>query len=209
MSRSLRRCSRSSSRAGDEIALDGVQAILITSANGIRALAQAHEPARCEGLRRRRAIGRSGARVGIFRYRSRVRRCAARSPSRDATCHQRTARLLHAAGAETRGNLAEMLASRGFQRAAKSLRRRCSRIIFPRRCKRRWRKHQSTPPCSFRRARRAFSPTSSRAKICGLLPHTRRTSASARPPPPNCARCLPRNPRCRRPNQEALLALLD
>ncbi len=100
--------------AGDEIVLDGVQAVLVTSANGIRALArrtsrrdvlvcavgaQSAEAARKEGFETVcHAAGDAAAlaKLAIERL----------TPEHGA--------LLHAAGAETRGSLAEALIGRGF-----------------------------------------------------------------------------------------------
>jgi uroporphyrinogen-III synthase len=101
-------------RAGGDIALDDVQAVLITSANGIRALAtrskrrdvkvlavgmQSADAARELGFADvEDAGGDAQALAGLV--------IAFLNPQGDA--------LLHAAGAETRGHLADILSGRGF-----------------------------------------------------------------------------------------------
>jgi uroporphyrinogen-III synthase len=101
-------------RDGPAISLDGVQAILATSANGVRAIAR-RTPRRDVALF---AVGRQTAQVARRAGFSAVQsadgdgaalaRAAARWAKRDGGA------LLHAAGAETKGDLAAALTKDGF-----------------------------------------------------------------------------------------------
>ncbi|HXL99870.1 MAG TPA: uroporphyrinogen-III synthase [Rhizomicrobium sp.] len=101
-------------REGPAISLDGVQAILATSANGVRAIAR-RTPRRDVALF---AVGRQTAdaarRAGFGAVQSAdgdgaaLTRAAARWAKRDGGS------LLHAAGAETKGDLAAALVKDGF-----------------------------------------------------------------------------------------------
>jgi uroporphyrinogen-III synthase len=101
-------------RDGEEIALEGVQAILVTSANGVRALArrttrrdvplfavgrQSAEVARAAGFADVRSADGDGAALA---------RAAMRWASRDGGV------LLHVAGRETKGELSATLEKEGF-----------------------------------------------------------------------------------------------
>ncbi|MGB8366185.1 MAG: uroporphyrinogen-III synthase [Rhizomicrobium sp.] len=101
-------------RAGAEIALDGVQAILVTSANGIRALAK-------RALRRDvkvLAVGAQSNRAARDAGFTDVEHAAGDAAALAALAAAQLAPgdgvLLHAAGAETRGALAATLAAKGF-----------------------------------------------------------------------------------------------
>jgi len=102
-------------RPGSEIALDGVQAVLVTSANSIRALARR--------TRRRdvkiMAVGaQSAATARALGFSNVAHADGDAAALADLTAAQLTpdgGALVHAAGAETRGRLAEALQSRGFE----------------------------------------------------------------------------------------------
>ena len=101
-------------RERHEIGLDGVQAILVTSANGIRALAE-RTPQRDVPVL---AVGGQSAEVarsvGFANVAHAGGDAAALANLAIATLVPRNGSLLHASGSETRGNLADILAARGF-----------------------------------------------------------------------------------------------
>jgi len=99
-------------RGGEEVALDGVQAVLITSANGIRALAQrtARRDVRVlavgqQSAQEARALGFADVEDARGDAQALAELARTRLKPQDGT-------LLHASGAETRGQLAQNL--RGF-----------------------------------------------------------------------------------------------
>jgi uroporphyrinogen-III synthase len=101
-------------RAGGEISLDGVQAILITSANGLRALAQ-------RTVRRDVplfAVGRQSAQeardAGFSDVRNAEGGSAALATAAAGWADPAAGALLHVSGAETAGDLAGALEATGF-----------------------------------------------------------------------------------------------
>ncbi len=100
--------------AGADIALDGVQAILVTSANGIRALAKRVRRRDVKVL----AVGAQSAEAARDAGFGDVEHAAGDAAALAALAAARLAPgdgvLLHAAGAETRGALAETLRAKGF-----------------------------------------------------------------------------------------------
>ena len=101
-------------RAGGDIPLDGVQAILITSANGIRALVTRTNRRDVTVL----AVGAQSAKtartLGFVNVRHARRDAEALAELAAASLAAPDGALFHAAGSETRGNLKELLAARGF-----------------------------------------------------------------------------------------------
>ena len=100
--------------AGGEIALDGVQAVLITSANGIRALAQRTARRDVRVL----AVGEQSAEtahaLGFENVDHARGDAVALANLAVATLSPKNGVLVHISGSETRGNLVEKLAASGF-----------------------------------------------------------------------------------------------
>lgn len=100
---------------GPKLTLDGIQAVLATSANGVRALA-ARSDARDVPLF---AVGpqtaEAAARAGFIRIRNAGGDAAALAEAVPAWADPKKGPLLHAAGEESSGKLAEALAAKGFQ----------------------------------------------------------------------------------------------
>jgi uroporphyrinogen-III synthase len=101
-------------RAGGEIVLDGVQAILITSANAVRALAQRTARRDLRVL----AVGEQSAEtahaLGFRNVDHAGGDAVALANLAVATLSPKGGALVHISGSETRGNLAEKLAASGF-----------------------------------------------------------------------------------------------
>ncbi|HTW35526.1 MAG TPA: uroporphyrinogen-III synthase [Rhizomicrobium sp.] len=101
-------------RAGGDIALDGVQAVLVTSANGIRALATRTRRRDVKVL----AVGAQSANtareLGFADVDDAGGDAQALAALAIANLDAKRGALFHASGAETRGNLAETLSARGF-----------------------------------------------------------------------------------------------
>jgi len=101
-------------RPRHEIGLDGVQAFLVTSANGIRALAACTARRDLPVL----AVGAQSAdtahALGFARVTDAGGDAAALANLAITALVPRNGALVHASGSETRGNLAEILATRGF-----------------------------------------------------------------------------------------------
>lgn len=101
-------------REGPAITLDGVQAILVTSANGIRALANRTAQRDVPVF----AVGRQSASVagelGFLRVRDAGGNATALANLVAAQLRPDGGALVHAAGADTRGDLAGKLGARGF-----------------------------------------------------------------------------------------------
>ncbi|HUO94179.1 MAG TPA: uroporphyrinogen-III synthase [Rhizomicrobium sp.] len=101
-------------RAGGDIPLDGVQAVLVTSANGIRALAARTKRRDAKVL----AVGTQSAEtaraLGFAHVAHADRDAAALANLAITTLAPQHGALFHAAGSPTRGNLTELLATRGF-----------------------------------------------------------------------------------------------
>jgi uroporphyrinogen-III synthase len=101
-------------RAGADISLNGVQAILVTSANGIRALAKRSRRRDVKVL----AVGAQSAQAARDAGFADVEHAAGDAVALVALAAALLAPgdgvLLHAAGAETRGALGETLAAKGF-----------------------------------------------------------------------------------------------
>ncbi len=102
-------------RNGPEVALDGVQAILATSANGIRAFAR-------RTLRRDVAVlavgaqsGETARELGFADVRHAGGDAAALVDLTVALRAPQAGDLLHAAGSETRGDIAGRLTAKGFR----------------------------------------------------------------------------------------------
>ncbi|HEY2068348.1 MAG TPA: uroporphyrinogen-III synthase [Rhizomicrobium sp.] len=101
-------------RDGGDIALDGVQAILATSANGVRAIARRITRRDVPLFAVGRQTAAEAARDGFAAVRSADGDGAALA---EATAHwakPEDGALLHAAGAQTSGDLAAALTARGF-----------------------------------------------------------------------------------------------
>lgn len=100
--------------AGGYIPLDGVQAVLVSSANGVRALA-AHTKRRDIAVL---AVGTQSANtakeLGFLNVQDAGGDARALAELAAANFEPRNGVLVHAAGAETRGNLVETLSARGF-----------------------------------------------------------------------------------------------
>jgi uroporphyrinogen-III synthase len=100
---------------GPKLALDGVQAILATSANGVRALA-ARTDARDVAIF---AVGpqtaEAAVRAGFIRIRNADGDAAVLADAIPAWADPKRGPLLHAAGEESSGKLAEALTAKGFQ----------------------------------------------------------------------------------------------
>jgi uroporphyrinogen-III synthase len=101
-------------RTGEEIALDGVQAVLITSANGIRALATRTKRRDMKVL----AVGEQSANtareLGFVEVDDAHGDAQALADLAIARFKPQNGALFHASGAEMRGGLAEKLSARGF-----------------------------------------------------------------------------------------------
>ena len=101
-------------RAGADLSLDGVQAVFVTSANGIRALARRTNKRDIEIL----AVGAQSAetarQVGFANVRHADGDARALADLVIANLKPENGALFHAAGAETRGRLAETLSAQGF-----------------------------------------------------------------------------------------------
>ena len=101
-------------RAGGDIALDDVQAVLITSANGIRALATCSKRRDVKVL----AVGMQSADAarewGFADVEDAGGDAQALAGLVIAFLNPQGGALLHASGAETRGHLADILSARGF-----------------------------------------------------------------------------------------------
>jgi uroporphyrinogen-III synthase len=101
-------------RAGAEIALDDVQAVLVTSANGIRALATRTKQRDVKIL----AVGAQSALAaresGFADVEDAGGDAQALAGLATAFLNPQGGVLLHASGAETRGHLADILSIRGF-----------------------------------------------------------------------------------------------
>jgi uroporphyrinogen-III synthase len=100
---------------GPRLTLEGIQAVLATSANGVRALA-ARSDARDVPLF---AVGpqtaEAAARAGFIRIRNASGDAAALADAVPGWADPKAGPLIHAAGAESSGKLAEALAAKGFQ----------------------------------------------------------------------------------------------
>ena len=95
--------------------LDGAQAVLFTSANGVRAFAAATDAARPSRLRGRRRHGRGGARGGLRRCRERRRRRRrSRGAGAASASSPRAARSSTPTASAVAGDLAGALAEAGF-----------------------------------------------------------------------------------------------
>ena len=101
-------------RAGGDIPLDGVQAVLITSANGIRALATRTKRRDVTLLTVGAQSAETARALGFVNVRHASRDAAALAELAAANLAAGDGPLFHAAGSETRGNLKELLAARGF-----------------------------------------------------------------------------------------------
>jgi uroporphyrinogen-III synthase len=101
-------------RTGEEIALDDVQAVLITSANGVRALATRTKRRDVKVL----AVGAQSAiaarELGFADVEDAGGDAQALAGLAIAFLKPQGGALLHASGAETRGHLADLLSMRGF-----------------------------------------------------------------------------------------------
>jgi uroporphyrinogen-III synthase len=101
-------------REGGPVALDGVQALLVTSANGIRALARRTQLRDVPVF----AVGKQSAQAARAAGFPRIEDAEGDAEALAALVARRLSpadgSLLHAAGADTRGSLAERLSGRGF-----------------------------------------------------------------------------------------------
>jgi uroporphyrinogen-III synthase len=108
-------------RAGAELSLDDVQAVLVTSANGIRALARRTNERDIEIL----AVGAQSAetarQLGFANVRHADGDARALADLAIANLKPEEGALFHAAGAETRGDLGETLRTRGFDVQSEAL----------------------------------------------------------------------------------------
>ncbi|HTQ12578.1 MAG TPA: uroporphyrinogen-III synthase [Rhizomicrobium sp.] len=116
---------------GAEISLDGVQAILATSANGVRALAR-RTARRDVPLF---AVGAQSARTareaGFAKVRSADGDGARLAKAAIAWASPRNGHLLHAAGAESKGDLAAALRAAGFSLRTEILYRAVAATALP------------------------------------------------------------------------------
>jgi uroporphyrinogen-III synthase len=101
-------------RAGGDIPLDGVQAVLVTSANGIRALAARTKRRDVKVM----AVGTQSAKtareLGFIDVADAHGDLQALAEFVVAILPPQNGALFHAAGSPTRGNLTELLTARGF-----------------------------------------------------------------------------------------------
>lgn len=101
-------------RAGGDIALDDVQAVLVTSANGIRALAARTKERGVKILTVGAQSAEAARALGFSDVGYASRDVLALAELAAANLAPQSGALFHAAGSETRGNIAEILSSRGF-----------------------------------------------------------------------------------------------
>jgi uroporphyrinogen-III synthase len=108
-------------RAGAELALDGVQAVLITSANGIRALARRTNRRDVDILGVGAQSAETARQLGFACVNHADGDAEALANLAIATLKPENGALFHAAGAETRGRLAETLQAQGFDVRSETL----------------------------------------------------------------------------------------
>lgn len=101
-------------RAGGDIALDDVQAVLATSANGIRAFAGRTKRRGMKILTVGAQSAEAARALGFSDVRHASRDVLALAELAAANLATQDGALFHAAGSETRGNIAEILSARGF-----------------------------------------------------------------------------------------------
>jgi uroporphyrinogen-III synthase len=118
-------------RAGAELSIDDVQAVLVTSANGIRAFARRTNRRDIEIL----AVGAQSAetarQVGFANVRHADGDAQALADLAIATLKTEDGALFHAAGSETRGDLSETLSARGFTIRSEALYDAVAARTFP------------------------------------------------------------------------------
>lgn len=118
-------------RAGPEISFNGVQAILVTSANGIRALARRTTHREVQIL----AVGTQSAetarQLGFTDVAHADGDARALADLAIANLKPESGMLFHAAGAETRGDLAGALRARGFDVQSETLYDAVAARTFP------------------------------------------------------------------------------
>lgn len=100
---------------GPKLTLDGVQAVLATSANGARALAARTDARDVPFFAVGPQTADAAARAGFIRIRNAGGDAAALADAVPAWADPKAGPLLHAAGAESSGWLAGALAAKGFQ----------------------------------------------------------------------------------------------
>lgn len=100
---------------GPKLALDGVQAILATSANGVRALAVRSDARDVPVFAVGPQTADAAAQAGFIRVRNADGDAVALADAVSGWADPKAGALLHAAGAEGSGWLAEALAAKGFQ----------------------------------------------------------------------------------------------
>ena len=100
---------------GPKLALDGMQAILATSANGVRALAVRSDARDVPVFAVGPQTADAAAQAGFIRVRNADGDAVALADAVSGWADPKAGVLLHAAGAEGSGWLAEALAAKGFQ----------------------------------------------------------------------------------------------
>jgi uroporphyrinogen-III synthase len=101
-------------RAGTAITLDDVQAVLVTSANGIRALAARTKRRDVKVISVGAQSAEAARALGFSDVGHASRDVFALAELAAANLAPQNGALFHAAGSETRGNIAEILSARGF-----------------------------------------------------------------------------------------------
>jgi len=118
-------------RAGAELSLDGIQAVLITSANGIRALARRTNRRDVEILAVGDRSAQTARQMGFANVRHADGDAQALADLAIAALKTEGGALFHAAGAETRGNLSDTLSARGFTVRSEMLYDAVPARVFP------------------------------------------------------------------------------
>jgi uroporphyrinogen-III synthase len=118
-------------RAGDDIVLDDVQAVLITSANGIRALSARTKRRDVKAL----AVGEQSAKaareLGFADVEDAGGDAQTLASLAAARLKPQSGALFHASGVETRGGLAETLTAQGFSVRSEVLYDAVAATTFP------------------------------------------------------------------------------